>query len=845
MASGSGSRLRAWYPVAAVLAGTAILVGAIVLGANRIIESTISNQMRETQEDARVSGIVLRESLSHIVTQVSALHGLARMVTVGRRTGAADMERAANQELSRWQEAGDGRVLPSVSAIRADGHLDWALPRQTTPPLYLGDRDYFQRIASGQTKSFVSKDVTGRLSGDRIIQFAHGIYDASGTFQGITVISVRQNRLWDLPGRLSLLPFDAVTLLRRDGTVIARSNDNQTVAALPLDSPLMRAVLAQSSAMLHGPCPFDQRLRIGVSERIPGTDLILLVGRDVDTRMQALAPTLERIRLASYAAMAIVVVLGLGLGALLHVRRRVAVIKAQATLLQQSEALFRQMAEGLPDLVRLQDAEGKVIYASPAAREIVGVEPEQMLGHPTGDYVHPDDRHRMVTRRRSDGTFGAEGRSELRIIRPDGRTIWAQTNIRKITMDTGEGTETRIVSVSRDITRQHEAEEALRHAKEELDALLTASRSALFRVRLEPCGQLRLTYASANLVDVLGFTPQEAMANPHLLAKRRDPAFAEAVRSYFDQLMDAGPSMTKYPFQHRNGQWIWISVWASRTADEDAPTAVGFVTDVTRQQLAEIQVMQHAKLAMLGEMSSSIAHELNQPLTVIGLTADGIMAQLDRDPSDTAQLRRQVQRIVAQISRAATIVHHMRVFGRKADGPPVAVSVSRSLDGALAVVAPQMERNAIRAETRVVDNLPFVRGYQVLLEQVLVNLIDNAVQAIQAHQPPLPPERRWIELNACSDDTMVEITITDHAGGIDAAVLPRIFEPFFTTKPLGKGTGLGLSISYGVVSDMGGQICAKNVGNGAQFTIRLPALPASQGGADVAVGQASAAAPAK
>ncbi len=813
--------LRGWYPAGLVLVVTAALAVGILIAARQVADSRIEDEMREMREDARVSGMILRENTIRVLAQVTALHGLTRMVSEGRQTGDHAMEQAAYRELSVWRESGDGEFL-WISAIRPDGYLDWALGRTNEPPVYLGDRDYFRRIARGETRSFVSETMAGRLSGRQVIQFAQGIYDAAGAFKGVTVVSLIPRLLWDLPGRLSFGPYDAMTVVRRDGTVIARNRELTTIRALPADSPLLRAITAQPSGTLRGRCPFDQRLRIGAFERVPGTDLILIVDRDVDTRLQTLAPTLSRIRLLSLIGVGMVVVLGGGLTVLLYVRRKVAAIKVQARLLQQSESLFRQMAEGLPDLVRLQDADGTVIYASPASREIVGIEPEALLGRRTGQYVHPDDHPRMITRAFSKSDPPPlQGTSEVRILRPDGGIVWVQTNMRTITMDTGEGTATRIVSVSRDITRQRGAEDALRHAKQELDALLTASRSALLRVRLEPDGQLRLTFASANLVDVIGFTPEEAIANPDHLARRRDPAFRDGVRAYFRQLMSAGTSMTKYPFRHKNGHWIWISVWASRTADEDCPTAVGFVTDITRQQRAEIQLMQHNKLAMLGEMSTSIAHELNQPLTVIGLTADGILAMLERETPELPALRSRMLRIIEQVDRAATIVRHMRVFGRKADGPPVPVSVSRAIEGALAVVTPRLERETVRTTTQVAPDLPPVRGYLVLLEQVLVNLIDNALQAAIARQPPLPPERRRIEIAAWSDGATVEITVADHAGGIDAAALPRVFEPFFTTKPDGQGTGL--SISYGIISDMGGRISAENVGDGAVLTIRLPA----------------------
>jgi len=171
----------------------------------------------------------------------------------------------------------------------------------------------------------------------------------------------------------------------------------------------------------------------------------------------------------------------------------------------------------------------------------------------------------------------------------------------------------------------------------------------------------------------------------------------------------------------------------------------------------------------------------------------------------------------------------MRIFGRDARRTPEPVSVAAAIDGARAIVDTRLPGSGIDLVIHTASDLPPISGHLLPLEQVLTNLIGNAIDAIELQTPRLPDDRRRIEVSACADGASVVISVADHAGGIADALLPRLFEPFFTTKPAGAGTGLGLSISYGILADMGGTVTARNAGDGAVFEIRLPAANTARG----------------
>lgn len=242
--------------------------------------------------------------------------------------------------------------------------------------------------------------------------------------------------------------------------------------------------------------------------------------------------------------------------------------------------------------------------------------------------------------------------------------------------------------------------------------------------------------------------------------------------------------------------------------------------DITELRHSERQLVQASKMATLGEMATGIAHELNQPLGVIRMAASNSIKRIDRDKADFESLRAKFERVGEQTERAAKIIDQMRVFGRKPDGRVEPFDLGASLQDVVELARTQLHTMDIALKADIPEGEAFIMGEKVLFEQVLLNLISNARDAIQEHDT----ERPQIMLRADYDhDAGHRIQITDNGPGISEAILDKLFEPFFTTKEPGKGTGLGLSISFGTIRDMGGTIGAQNTKQGACFTITVPA----------------------
>ncbi|MBT5752875.1 MAG: PAS domain-containing protein [Rhodospirillaceae bacterium] len=257
-----------------------------------------------------------------------------------------------------------------------------------------------------------------------------------------------------------------------------------------------------------------------------------------------------------------------------------------------------------------------------------------------------------------------------------------------------------------------------------------------------------------------------------------------------------------------------------RDADDRPISMFGTILDITETKNMHEQLIQSSKMATLGEMATGVAHELNQPLNVIRMAISNVQEHNDSGSIESEYLSGKLDKVVRQVERAASIIDHMRIFGRKPDKEMVTLDVEKMVYGSLGLIGEQLRLADIEMTTDIMEPGGTFLGYQVQVEQVLLNLLTNARDALEAKDG----DEKRITLRTLVDrsGSNVIIEVEDTGGGIAPELLPRIFEPFYTTKEVGQGTGLGLSISYGIVRDMGGTLKAHNTETGACFTITLP-----------------------
>lgn len=259
--------------------------------------------------------------------------------------------------------------------------------------------------------------------------------------------------------------------------------------------------------------------------------------------------------------------------------------------------------------------------------------------------------------------------------------------------------------------------------------------------------------------------------------------------------------------------------------DRNAHFIYGFHQDVTETRALRAQAIISGNLATLGQLAAGIAHEIGQPLHVITLATSYAMHHLvglgaDILASDPAKaVAGEIERIDQQVDRASAIIGHLLAFSRGESSEGTTTSAA-AVTGALELVRGALHSAGIEITVDLPEGLPRVRGGQVELEQVLVNLFFNARDAMAGR-----PDRR-LAVRARPEGKGVALDVEDTGGGVPATLLSRIFDPFFTTKAIGKGTGLGLSICQTTMESCGGTIEVSNTDRGARFTLHLAAATA-------------------
>jgi C4-dicarboxylate-specific signal transduction histidine kinase len=229
------------------------------------------------------------------------------------------------------------------------------------------------------------------------------------------------------------------------------------------------------------------------------------------------------------------------------------------------------------------------------------------------------------------------------------------------------------------------------------------------------------------------------------------------------------------------------------------------------------QLVQAGKLATLGELTTGVAHELNNPLNNIGLFVGNAIDMIDLGRVDKDTMLRDLQSAMQQMRKAAEIISHLRTFGRAAPVAREPLPINQIIERALSLMREQLRLREIEVDLQLTPGNPLVAGSPIQLEQVFINLLANARDAL------MESSRRVITIVTIAQQSTVDIIVSDTGPGIPDGLEQRIFDPFFTTKEVGKGTGLGLSITYGILKDHEGSIgVVKSAGGGATFRIQLP-----------------------
>ena len=373
------------------------------------------------------------------------------------------------------------------------------------------------------------------------------------------------------------------------------------------------------------------------------------------------------------------------------------------------------------------------------------------------------------------------------------------------------------MEMSLDVTIKRELEEKLEASQRRYQAIFSNIPNPVFV--LDP-QTMEILDCNDSVDPVYGYTRDEICGKSFWLF------FEPGDRKEYEARIQNGAFLHQIRQKDKKGNPLFVDIRSSRTAYPEWEVLLVTTSDITQQLETEQQLIQASKMTTLGEMATGIAHELNQPLSVMK-TASSFMLQKFESGGEVKKdiLSNMLGKIDANVDRATNIISHMRQFARKSELDLESVDVNHVLALASEIFSEQMKVRGIRVDWNLADTLPLIRANPSRLEQVFVNVLINARDAIEERwgDVRVDPEDKAISITTSATGAQVSVEICDSGKGIDESIMDKIFEPFFTTKSVGSGTGLGLSISYGIVRECGGTIQAFNrQSGGACFTMQFP-----------------------
>lgn len=486
-------------------------------------------------------------------------------------------------------------------------------------------------------------------------------------------------------------------------------------------------------------------------------------------------------------------------------------IRLKQEALKQNWYEYQNLFEGSPCYITVQDRSLKILRYN---REF-----QKRFSPNPGDYCFRAYKGRLekcdvcpVMKTFEDGEPHF---SEEAAINKDGtESYWM---VRTSPIRNAKGEVIAAMEMSLDLTQVKFLEREARKSEQKYRNIFDTIPNPVFVLDAE---SLKILDCNQSVTVVYGFNKQEIISKSFLdlvEPSERDQIAASIKASI---VIDRARQVRK------DGNIIYVTIRVSSADYADQPVLLVTTSDITMRLMAEQQLIQASKMATLGEMATGVAHELNQPLSVIKTASSYLKRKITREePIPDDILGTMAAEIDSHVDRATKIIDHMREFGRKSDVAKEKVQVNDVLKLALDFFSQQLKLREIEIIADFDENLPPVMADPNRLEQVFINLLINARDAVEkkSEKETLKDRGRSISLTTRLKDRMATIEIRDTGTGIPASILDKIFEPFFTTKKVGKGTGLGLSISYGIVHDHEGAISVETEeGVGSTFIIQLP-----------------------
>ena len=429
--------------------------------------------------------------------------------------------------------------------------------------------------------------------------------------------------------------------------------------------------------------------------------------------------------------------------------------------------------------------------------------------------VHVDDRDRVRQAFRESARTGKDYQVEYRTVLPNGIVRW--TNHRGRGVRGPDGKDLILRGVSMDVTEQRRAEEEFRLAVE-------ASPSGILLVN--ETGQIVLV--NTHIEELFGYGREELMGHtveilvPERFSRHHPEHRAKFFAAPTARPMGAGRELFG---RRKDGSEFPVEIGLNPIETSEGVLILAAVVDISARKRAEEEAQSRRdeinrlmRVSLLGEMTGSIAHEVNQPLGAMMANASAMMHFIDRGHVDPEQLREILSSVINDGRRARDVISNIRDTIKKGSATRKNVALNDIVQNVMHMVQPDAAALSCELRASLAEHLPTIDADPVQIQQVLVNLLGNAFDAMR----DIPPGKRKVEIATELDDGSVRVSVRDHGTGIAETSRERLFEQFYTTKE--DGLGMGLAIVRSIIQAHSGTISAENAeGGGARFVFALPA----------------------
>jgi PAS domain S-box-containing protein len=493
--------------------------------------------------------------------------------------------------------------------------------------------------------------------------------------------------------------------------------------------------------------------------------------------------------------------------------------KLSEVALRESEERYRKLVELSPDAIGIQ-SEGKIAFINIAGARLLGaVNPEQLIGKPFIDFIHPEYRESAKERIR---LMGEEGKNvypiEVKFIKLDRSIINAEVIAMSFTYQSKPG----IQVIIRDTTDRKRAEEALKQSEIKYRTLIDNIQDGVFIIQ-----DGKIQFANEASARMAGYTVGEVIGKDFREFVAPEDLEMVAERNQRRHAGEDVPGEYEFRALHKDGKTrVLVNMNVGLITYRGRVASMGTIKNITEKKKLESQLLRAQRMESVGTLASGIAHDINNVLTPIMLSQ-----QLLREKLTDEERQRLLDTIERSTKRGANLMKQVQSFAKGAEGERNVLQVAHIVSE-IREIANETFPRSIKIRTDIPKDLWTISGDPTQLHQVLMNLCVNARDAMKdggilnISAENLLIDEAYAHINTEAQiGPYIVITVSDTGTGIPSEIIDRIFEPFFTTKEHGKGTGLGLSTSLGIVKSHGGFITVNSeVGKGTAFKVYLPAI---------------------